>query len=163
MTWSFSLVTLFFNSLPLELQEVVQLEEYTLPDLFSIVAYKTLMDANCRIRKIMATFFHSRNSNANSLITDADCHFQKSLAKWTIRRHSHPGIHHEDRPLVTDKDGKLYLQNPTNQYVSQFVDEFDGCLECGSTQHLFKFSPRKEDKILLNIFFAGNLGSHSFY
>ena len=74
MTWSFSLVNFFFNSLPLELQEVAQLEEYTLPDLFSVVVYKTLMDANYRIRKIMVTFFHSRNSNANSLITDADCH-----------------------------------------------------------------------------------------
>ena len=79
MTWLFNLVTLFFNSLPLELQEAVQLGRYTLPDLstltnsFSqerelqnirenyIVAYKTLMDVNRRIRKIMTIFSHSRN------------------------------------------------------------------------------------------------------
>ena len=59
---------------------------------------------------------------------------------------------------MTGKDGKLYLQNPTNQYVSQFVDEFNDCLRCGSTQHLFKFSPRKEDITLRNIFVCRKFG-----
>ena len=41
---------------------------------------------------------------------------------------------------------KLYPQNPINQYVTQFVEEFNGCLGCGFTQYPFKLCPRKEDK-----------------
>ena len=50
------------------------------------------------------------------------------------------------------KDGKLYQKNPTNQYISQFLDEFDNWLRCGSIQHVFKYCPRKVDKALRNIF-----------
>ena len=33
LTWSFSLVILFFNALPLDLQETVGIGDYVLPDL----------------------------------------------------------------------------------------------------------------------------------
>ena len=93
MTWSFNSITLFFNSSPLELQEVVPQWGHTLTDLstltlsfsqerefqnirkHSVVVYKTLMDENRRIRKIMTNFSHGRNSHANNLVIDADCHF----------------------------------------------------------------------------------------
>ena len=37
MTWSFSLVTLFFHALPSELQEAVHLGGYVLPDLSTLL------------------------------------------------------------------------------------------------------------------------------
>ena len=43
MTWSFYLVTLFFDAFPSELQEAVQLRGYVLPDLSTLVT-STLQD-----------------------------------------------------------------------------------------------------------------------
>ena len=110
------------------------------------------MDDNRHIRKITTAFYHDRNSHANSLVTDADFRFHSSFTKHTIRKHFFPGIPREGIPLETDKEGEIHPQNPTNQYVSQFVDRFDDCLACDSTQYLFKFCPRKEDKTLRNVF-----------
>ena len=38
-----------------------------------------------------------------------------------------------DHPLVEQDDGKIYPTNPTNGYISQWVDGFRGRLACGST------------------------------
>ena len=55
-----------------------------------IVVYKTLMNENRHIWKIITIFSHGRNSHTNSLSTDADFHFQNSLTEQTIHgRHSH--------------------------------------------------------------------------
>ena len=42
------------------------------------------------------------------------------------------------KPLVVIGDGKRYPRNPTNSYVSKFLDDFFGCLGCGSDLHIFR-------------------------
>ena len=78
MSWSFCLVTLFFQALPTELQEAVQLGGYIFPDIsklttsllqeqslqslreHAVVAYKKLTDESRRIRRIMSTMSSDR-------------------------------------------------------------------------------------------------------
>ena len=82
MTWSFSLVTLFFHALPSELQEAVQSGGYVLLDLSTlltsslqkhelhrlrekaVIAHKLLNDEGKRIRKLMTTFDTKSASNS---------------------------------------------------------------------------------------------------
>ena len=42
------------------------------------------------------------------------------------------------KPLVVIGDGKSYPRNPTNSYVSKFIDDNFGCLDCGSDLHIFR-------------------------
>jgi len=49
------------------------------------------------------------------------------------------------RSLVIKQDGMIYPKNPTNGYVSQFTDGFDGCLGHGSNQNQFRKYPRCEE------------------
>ena len=43
------------------------------------------------------------------------------------------------------KDDNKYPTNPTNGYISQWVDGFQGCLACGSTNHRFSTCPKKDN------------------
>ena len=166
MTWSFSLVTLFFHALPSELQVAVQSGVYGLPDLSTlltsslqeqklqrlrekdVIAHKLLEDEGKRIRKLMTTF--STKSASNSLQMEANCHYQNnSLAEQTLAAQSTP---RPDKPLVKGTDGRMYPKNPFNGYISRFPDEFTRCLGCGSTEHRFRECPRSTDKDLREIF-----------
>ena len=86
LTLSFILVTTFFYTLPLELQEVVRLGSYILSDLsrsstsllleqalqnlreYVVISFKLLTEDNCRIRRIVIYFNNIRGSSQNLLV-----------------------------------------------------------------------------------------------
>ena len=122
MSWSFCLVTLFFQALPSELQEAVQLGRYIFPDIsklttsilqeyslqtlreHDVVAFKKLSDESRRIRKIMSTMNTDRGSSTNASFVQS--HHSGSSAEQTIAAHSNPEAKVDERPLETKKDGK---------------------------------------------------------
>ena len=84
-TWSFSLITLFFHDLPLELQEAVRSECYILPDIsqlstflqeqalkqlweYTVTTFKLLTEEKHRIRRIMTVFTNGRGSSQYLLV-----------------------------------------------------------------------------------------------
>lgn len=173
MTWLFSLVTLFSNTLPSELQEAVQQGEYYLSNLSTlltsnlqkqklqrlreqaVVIHKKLQDKSKQMKKSMTTFVTIHGSSSNNLQTDTNCLYSNYLAEQTLRGNSDTTTR-EDIPLVAGIDGKIYPQNPSNKYISRFPDEFTGFLGCGYPYHYFKSYPRKGAKYL-KIFFDKNL------
>ena len=84
MSWSFCLVTLYFQALPSDLQKAVQLGGYMFPDIsklttsllqkqslqtlleHTVVAFKKISNENRRIRKIMSTMNTDRGSSTNT-------------------------------------------------------------------------------------------------
>ena len=129
-TWSFSLVTLFYNSLSVELQESIRLAGYILLDNSnlstissqtstlqilrekSVVAHKLLCEEKQRVISIL----HSVSPH------NARIHPMISQAEETIRSHtSTPDTNTQlrpSRPLVIGKDGKSYPMNPITNYIS---------------------------------------------
>ena len=123
MSWSFCLVTLFFQALPTELQEAVQfgrcifhdisklttslLHKQSLQSLreHAVVTYKTLTDESRRIRRIMSTMNSDRGtSNNNSFVQS---HYSGSSAEQTIVAHSNPAAKANERPLVKKKTERV--------------------------------------------------------
>ena len=133
MSWSFYLVTLFFQALSMELQEAIQLGGYIFPDIsklttsllqeqslqqlreHAVVAYKILIDESRRIRRIMSTMNTDRVYN-NAVVQS---HHSGSSVEQTIIAHSNPEAKVNERPLVVTKDDHSYPSNPINGYVSR--------------------------------------------
>ena len=168
MSWSFCLVALFFQTLPTELQEAVQLGRYIFPDIsklttsllqekilqslreHAVVAYKKVTDESRRIRRIVSTMNSNRGtSNNNSFVQS---HHSGSSAEQTIVAHSNPAAKANERPLVIKKDGKSYPRNPTNNYVSRWPDGFFGCLGCGSDTHRFAVCSQRNNADIKRLF-----------
>ena len=163
MTWSFSLVTLFFHALPSELQEAVQSGEYVLPDLSTllnsylqeqklqrlreqaVIVHILVEDDGKRIRKLMTTFDTIRGFTINSLQMESNCLNSNSLAEQSLEAND---TTRTDKPLLAGNDGKVYHKNPSNGYISRFPDDFNGCLGCGSTEHRYRWYPRSNEKDL---------------
>ena len=82
---------------------------------------------------------------------DANFLYSNSLVEQTLEGHSDTPTR-ADRPLVAGTDGKMYLWNPTNGYISRFPDDFTGCLGCGSPDHCFRSCPRSNENFLKDIF-----------
>ena len=151
-------MTLFFQALPTELEEAVQLGGYISPDISKlttslfqeqslqtlrerVVAYKKLTDESRRIRRIMSTM-NTNRVHSNTLVQS---HHSSSYAEQTIVAHSNPETKVNERPLVVKKDGHSYPSNPTNGYVSRWRDGFFGYLGCGSDNHRFTSYSKKND------------------
>ena len=145
MTWSFSLVTLFFNAFPTDLRDAILKEGYNLPNLSfliteslqaaalqdlrekAVIFHKTLADEATRIKKLLSSHLHPRS---HSHVPNALSHYSSnSQTETTITRHSElPTSIDTPRPMVVKQDGKSYPQNPSNSYVSKYPDGFFGCL-----------------------------------
>ena len=100
----------------------------------------------------MSSFDNVCNFFGNNLQTDANFQYSNSLAEQTIRDYSPSTSSRVNTPLVAKKDGKMYPQNPNNQYISCFPDGFESCLGYRSTTHRFRTCPRKDNKALRDIF-----------
>ena len=168
ISWSFCLVTLFFQALPTELQDAVKLGGYIFLDIsklttsisqehslqtlreHAVVAFKKLSDESRRIRKIMSTMNTDRGSSTNTSFVQS--HHSGSSAEQTIAAHSNPEAKVDERPLETKKDGKQYPRNPTNGYISRWPDGFHGCLGCGSDDHRFAMCPQRSNKDIRQLF-----------
>ena len=156
-SWSFSLVTLFYNALSIELQEFIRLDGYllpnnsTLPTLFdqklvlqalreiAVVAHQSLAIEKKRVLTLI-NFVAPRNPKLTNYA--ADVNNMQSQAEETICSHISNNNHcRADRPLVKGKDGKFNLKNPESDYVSRFADGFRGCFGCGSDAHQFRTCP----------------------
>ena len=116
MLWSFCLVTLFFQALPTELKEVVQLGGYILPDIsklttsplqeqslqtlreHAVVAFKQLTDEIRRIKRIISTMTTDRGASHNNTLGQS--HHSGFSADQTIVTHSNPEAMVNDSPLV---------------------------------------------------------------
>ena len=126
-TWSFSLVTLFYDVLSVEFQEVIRLDGYTLPNNStlvslssqtsalqalrgkSVVAHKLLCEDKYQFLSILNSV-SSRNAGINPMYSQAES---------TIRSHIPPSTQTQPlKSLVKGTDGKLYSKNPINNYVS---------------------------------------------
>ena len=113
----------------------------------AVIAHKLPNDEGNRIRKLMTSF--GTKSVSNSLQMEANCYYQNnSLAEQTLAAHSTP---RPDRQYVKGTAGKMYPLNPSNGYISRFVEDFTGCLGCGSPQHRFRGCPQSADKDLREI------------
>ena len=180
MTWSFFLVILFFHAMSSELQEAVQLGGYIFPDIstlttsllqeqalqtlreIAVVSFKKLSDETRRIRRIMSqnvalnnsTQHHlaSNNNNTSDSPTLADHNHQGSAAEQTITQHTNTDSKQSDRPLTKRNNGKYYPTNPTNGYISNWEDGFQGCLGCGNSQHRFATCTNKHKSLSRQIF-----------
>ena len=100
----------------------------------------------------MSIFSTSRNSNTKNLQTGANYQYINFWAEYTVRSHSPAATANNERPLVTEKDGRMYPYNPTNKYIVHFADELDCCFRCGSTQHQSRSYSRKDAKVLPHLF-----------
>ena len=116
MLWSFCLVTLFFQALPTELKEVVQLGGYILPDIsklttsplqkkslqtlreHTVVAFKQLADEIRHIKRIISTMTTDRSSSHNNTLGQS--HHSGFSAEQTMVTHSNPETMVNDRTLV---------------------------------------------------------------
>ena len=130
MTWSFFLVTLFFQALPAELQEAVQLGAYISPDIsqlttsllqeqslqklreHTVIVFKTFADETKRIKCIMSTLPTDCISSHNN--TFVESHHSSSSVKQTIVTYSNPEAMLHDRPLAVKK---LDLVTPRTQLM----------------------------------------------
>ena len=153
MSWSFWLVTLFFQALSMELKETVQLRGYFYSDIsklttsllqerslqtlreHAVVLLKKLTDENRHIRYIISTMTTDRGSSHNNILVQS--HNSSSSAEQIIVTHSNPEAMVNIKPLVIIKDGFRYPKNPTNGYVSRWCGDFRGCLACGSDIYRF--------------------------
>ena len=100
--------------------------------------YTHLADKTKHINKLLSSHLSPRSQS--NLIDSANFHYSNSQAKLTIEHHSDPPPHlnSSSRTLLVKKDGKSYLKNPTNGYISRFPNGFFGCLSCGASSHQFK-------------------------
>ena len=156
MTWSFSLVTLFYNAFPLNLQDVIVKDGYHFPNLsiflakslqalalqnlreHAVVTHKNLADESKRIKKLLSTHLPPRSHS--TLVSSENYHYSNSQAELTIAKHSDPvpSVYSSSKPLVVKKDGQNYPQNPTNGYISRYPFNFFGFLSCCAVEHIFK-------------------------
>ena len=106
-----------------------------------VTAFKTLTDEINRIIKLVASFSIAKHTRDK--VPSGEMHFNNSSqAEQTIQTNIN-----RKRPLVKGKDGRLYSKNPMNDYISQYADEFNGCLGCGSTDHHFSECSSRNDKV----------------
>ena len=120
ITWYFSLVTLLFKALPLELQETVQRGggvifslTFQLSPLLSRkrgnfkICVKSLIRTKIWMMKaiVWKNWIHLYNSHTSTtnFQTDVDCKYNNSLADKTICV-----VINKEWPLVKGKDDKLY-------------------------------------------------------
>ena len=93
MTWSFSLVTLFVNAFPTDLQDAILREGYNFPNLSvlitkslqaaalqdlrgkAVIVHKTLADEAKRIKKLLSSHLHPRS---HSHITNVHSYFSSN-------------------------------------------------------------------------------------
>ena len=169
---------IIFHALPSELQEAVQLGDYVLPDLYTlltshlqeqelqrlreymVVSHKTLQDDSKRIRKLISTFGTNRGSSSNNMIIDANCMYSITLAEQTLRGNSDT-LTRANKPIVKRTNRTLSPQNPINIYIYIYISVtvilIFGCLGCGSTDHTFDSIP-VTTKEASEIFFGKNCG-----
>ena len=76
-------------------------------------------------------FISSRHLSLLRIEAKTDINQMKSRTEKTFREHN-PRDVAPNRILVKGNDGALYPKNPDTNYVSQFLDIFRGCLDCGS-------------------------------
>ena len=128
----------------------------------AVVSFKKLSDKTWRIRRIMSqniasnnsTQHHlaSNNNNTSDLPTLAGHNYQGSAAEQTITEYTNPGANQSDRPLTKSNNGKFYPSNPTNGYISNWEDGFQGCVGCGDSQHRFATCTDKQKPLSRQIF-----------
>ena len=155
MTWSYSLVTLFFHVFPTDLQDAILKEGYNLPNLSFlitkslqavalqdlrgkvVIVHKTLADEEKRIKKLLSS--HLRPRSHSHVPNALSQYSSNSQAETSITRHSElPPPIDTPRLMVVKQGGKSSPQNPSNDYVSKYPDGFFGYLGCGSSTHRFR-------------------------
>ena len=100
MTWSLSLVTLFYHAVPLDLQDAIVKDSYQLPNIsflttkplqttalqdlreHAVIMYKNLADETKRIKKILS--FHLYPCSQSDLIDSTNFHYSNSQVELTI-------------------------------------------------------------------------------
>ena len=142
-SWLFSLVTLFYNALSVELQESIRLDGYILPNnstlstLFdqtsalqmlreiAVVTHQSLAIEKKQILRLINSVASCNPRLINYAADINNMHFQ---VEETIRAHSSNNPNsRKDRPQVKGQDGKFYQKIPGMDYVSRFIDGFRGC------------------------------------
>ena len=54
--------------------------------------------------------------------------------------------------MVVKQDGESCLQNPSNGYVSKYLDDFFGCLGYGSSMHRFRQCKDHSDPVVRKVY-----------
>ena len=123
MAWSFSLVTLFYHTLPLDLQDAIIKDGYRLPNLsllltkflqatvlkklreHAVVTHKNLADESKKIKKLLSSHLSPRSHS--TLVGSEIYHYSNSQAELIIAKHSDPvpSVDLSSKPLVVKKDG----------------------------------------------------------
>ena len=155
ITWSFSLVALFYHALPLNLQDAIVKDRYRLPHLslfltkssqatvlqnlreHAIIVHKNLADESKRIKQILSSHLLPRLQS--TLIDSTNYHYSHAQAEETIVQHCNltSNVDSSSKPLVVKEDGQSYPKNSTNGYISRYPNGVFGNLDCGASRHQF--------------------------
>ena len=169
--WSFHLVVLFLNALPVSLKKLVVSRGYKLPRLSdlctaasqqhelevlreaTVAAQLVYEEEKQRIETMVSSISSRRHPRHNSHFLSPGhappvpaslLHYGSgSIAEQTIVSHQPGG---NQKPVVTKADGLQYPKNPENGYVSRYPTTFRGCLGCGQLGHLFKDCSKSRDQ-----------------
>ena len=111
--WSFSLVTLLFNVISIELQNILHTDG-------------------------LIYSYHNYCFYSNDYSNSVNSHFSHSQAKCTIEHHFNISFTlNLIKLFVTKEDSKYYLKNSSNGYVNNFSDNSFSCLRWNSNTHQF--------------------------
>jgi len=172
--WSFHLVVLYLNALPIHLKESVVARGYKLPQFrllstkvlqqrelellreATVAAQRAMEEEKKRIRAMINSFtpphnsgntFHNSSNPSHSPSYSNLMHYGPgSIAEQTLSAHrgNQPQVDDPNKPLV--KRGDLfYPQNPETKFISKFPVHFRGCLGCGNPDHLFRACSQRGD------------------
>ena len=167
--WSFRLVVLFLNALPVTLKELIIAQEYKPPrfsELTTTVLQQQALDI-LREKAVKAKYtFEQEKHRIKTMVNSFNNLTHRNPPRQTIYYYFPPAdasvlhygrgsmveqtiVNHQPRrkeKMVVTKNGVDYPSNPESGYVSKWPITFHRCLGCGQEGHMFNACSQRENK-----------------